>query len=92
MTTWMIAKDGENAKRYMSIPGIHRSAEAGRNEAARSMWQTQQLLANPNLSQSARTRLENAYDDWTQQLYMFDMQLDVTNKTSDQSVSPYYIP
>lgn len=92
MTTWMIAKDGENAKRYMSIPGIHRSAEAGRNEAAMSMWQTQQLLANPNLSQSARTRLENAYDDWTQQLYMFDMQLDVTNKTSDQSVSPYYIP
>ena len=92
MTTWKIAKEGENAKRYMSIPGIHRSAEAGRNEAAISMWQTQQLLQDPNLSQSARTRLENAYDDWTQQLYMFDMQLDVGNKASDQSVSPYYIP
>lgn len=91
-STWMIAKKGENAKRYMSIPGIDPTAEGGRNEAARSMWQTQELLKNTNLSPSGRTRLENYYDDLTQQLYMFDMQLDVGSKASDQSVSPYYIP
>ena len=50
------------------------------------------MLQNPNLSTQQRTKLENYYDDLTQQQMMFESQLDLTNQTSTQNFNPYYTP
>lgn len=91
-TTWFIKKDGEKAKRYLAIPGIHTTAEGGRDEALKQMIATQRMLQNPNLTSQQRTKLENHYDNLTQQQHMFESQIDVTNQTSTQNNNPYYIP
>lgn len=91
-TTWFIGRDGERAKRYEAIPGIHTTAENGRDEVLNQMIQTQRMLQNPNLNPQQRAKLENYYDDLTQQQMMFESQLDLTNQTSTQSFNPYYTP
>ena len=91
-TTWFIKKDGEKAKRYLAIPGIHTTAEGGRDEALKQMIATQRMLQNPNLTLQQRTKLEDHYDNLTQQQIMFESQLDLTNQTSTQNINPYYVP
>lgn len=91
-TTWFIKKDGERAKRYRAVPGIHTTAEGGRDEALKQMIATQRMLQNPNLKSQQRAKLEKYYDDLAQQQMMFESQLDLTNQTSTQSFNPYYIP
>ena len=91
-TTWFIKKDGEKAKRYLAIPGIHTTAEGGRDEALKQMIATQRMLQNPNLTPQQRAKLEDHYDNLTQQQIMFESQLDLTNQTSTQNINPYYVP
>ena len=91
-TTWFIKKDGEKAKRYRAVPGIHTTAEGGRDEALKQMIATQRMLQNPNLTPQQRIKLEDYYDTLTQQQHMFESQIDVTNQTSTQNNNPYYIP
>lgn len=91
-TTWFIKKNGEKAKRYLAPPGINITAEDGRDQAISEMLKTQRMLQNPNLTPQQRGRLENYYDDLTQQQIMFESQLDLTNQTSTQSLNPYYVP
>lgn len=91
-TTWFIKKDGEKAKRYLAVPGIHTTAEGGRDEALKQMIATQRMLQNPNLTPQQRTKLEDHYDNLAQQQHMFESQIDVTNQTSTQNNNPYYIP
>lgn len=91
-TTWFIKKDGEKAKRYRAVPGIHTTAESGRDEALIQMIATQRMLQNPNLTPQQRIKLEDYYDTLTQQQHMFESQIDVTNQTSTQNNNPYYIP
>lgn len=91
-TTWFIKKDKETAKRYLAVPGVHTTAEGGRDEAITQMLITQRMLQNPNLTPQQRAKLENHYDNLTQQEIMFESQLDLTNQTSTQNINPYYIP
>lgn len=53
---------------------------------------TQRILQNPNLTPQQRAKLENHYDNLTQQEIMFESQLDLTNQTSTQNINPYYVP
>ena len=91
-TTWFIKKDKETAKRYRAVPGVHTTAEAGRDEAITQMLITQRLLQNPHLTPQQREKLERHYDNLTQQQIMFESQLDLTNQTSTQNINPYYVP
>ena len=91
-TTWFIKKDGEKAKRYLAPPGINITAEGGRDQAISEMLITQRMLQNPNLTPQQRVKLENHYDNLTQQQIMFESQLDLTNQTSTQNINPYYVP
>lgn len=91
-TTWFIKKDKETAKRYLAIPGVHTTAEGSRDEAITQMLITQRMLQNPNLTPQQRAKLENHYDNLTQQEIMFESQLDLTNQTSTQNINPYYVP
>lgn len=91
-TTWFIKKDKETAKRYRAIPGVHTTAEGGRDEAITQMLKTQRMLQNPNLTPQQRAKLENHYDNLAQQQIMFESQLDLTNQTSTQNINPYYVP
>ena len=91
-TTWFIKKDKETAKRYLAVPGVHTTAEGGRDEAITQMLITQRMLQNPNLTPQQRAKLEDHYDNLTQQQIMFEAQLDLTNQTSTQNINPYYIP
>lgn len=91
-TTWFIKKDGEKAKRYLAPSGINITAEDGRDQAISEMLITQRMLQNPNLTPQQREKLENHYNNLTQQQIMFESQLDLTNKTNTQDINPYYIP
>ena len=91
-TTWFIGKEGEKAKRYSAIPGIHTTAEAGKDTALKNMLNVQKLLLNPNLNNTQRAKLSNYYDELTQQVHMFESQLDLVNNTEAQKPKPYYIP
>lgn len=91
-TTWFIKKDKETAKRYLAVPGVHTTAEGGRDEAITQMLITQRMLQNPNLTPQQRGKLENYYDNLAQQEIMFESQLDLTNQTSTQNINPYYVP
>ena len=91
-TTWFIKKDGEKAKRYLAPSGINITAEDGRDQAISEMLITQRMLQNPNLTPLQRAKLENHYDNLTQQQIMFESQLDLTNQTSTQNINPYYVP
>ena len=91
-TTWFIKKDKETAKRYRAVPGVHTTAEGGRDEAITQMLITQRMLQNPNLTPQQRKKLEDHYDNLAQQQIMFESQLDLTNQTSTQNINPYYVP
>ena len=91
-TTWFIKKDGEKAKRYLAPPGINITAEGGRDQAISEMLITQRMLQNPNLTPQQRAKLEDHYDNLTQQQIMFESQLDLTNQTSTQNINLYYVP
>lgn len=91
-STWFIKKDGEKAKRYLAIPGIHTTAEGGRDQAVEEMLLTQRMLLDPNLTQQQKMKLEGHYGKLKQQVVMFESQLDLTNQTSTQNFKPYYIP
>lgn len=91
-TTWFIKKDKETAKRYRAVPGVHTTAEGGRDEVITQMLITQRMLQNPNLTPQQRAKLEDHYDNLSQQQIMFESQLDLTNNTNTQDINPYYIP
>ena len=91
-TTWFIKKNGEKAKRYLAVPGVNITAEGGRDQAISEILITQRMLQNPNLTPQQRAKLENHYDNLTQQEIMFESQLDLTNQTSTQNINPYYVP
>lgn len=92
--TSLLIKDKEgNIKRYIAPRGIHSSAESGRDAAIVGKLYIQRRLYNDKtLTAEEREKLEKLYDNLNQQQLMFDMQLDYTNKTKDQTLDPYYVP
>lgn len=90
--TLFIKKKGEKARRYETLPGINLTAEGARDQSFAEMLGTQRMLQNPKLSPPQRVKLENYYDNLTQQQAMFESQIDVVNSTKNQEIPPYYIP
>ena len=92
-TTLFILKKGDKkAKRYLAPSGINITMEGGRDQAITEMLKTQRMLQNPNLTPQQRLKLENYYDDLSQQQMMFESGLDLTNTTETQKYPNYYIP
>ena len=91
-TTLLIKKKGEKAKRYLAPPGVNTTMEGGRDQTISEMLITRKMLQNPNLTSQQRRKLENHYDNLTQQQIMFESGLDLTNKTKTQELQNYYIP
>ena len=91
-TTLLIKKKGEKAKRYLAPSGVNTTAEGGRDQAISEMLITRRMLQNPKLTPQQRSKLENHYDNLTQQQMMFESGLDLTNKTKTQEYPNYYIP
>lgn len=91
-TTLLIKKKGEKAKRYLAPPGVNTTMEGGRDQTISEMLITRRMLQNPKLTSQQRRKLENHYDNLTQQQIMFESGLDLTNKTKTQEFPNYYIP
>ena len=91
-TTLLIKKKGEKAKRYLAPPGVNTTMEGGRDQTISEMLITRKMLQNPKLTSQQRRKLENHYDNLTQQQVMFESGLDLTNKTETQEFPNYYIP
>lgn len=91
-TTLLIKKKGEKAKRYLAPPGVNTTMEGGRDQAISEMLITRRMLQNPKLTSQQRRKLENYYDNLTQQQIMFESGLDLTNTTKTQEFPNYYIP
>lgn len=91
-TTLLIKKKGEKAKRYLAPPGVNTTMEGGRDQTISEMLITRRMLQNPKLTSQQRRKLENHYDNLTQQQIMFESGLDLTNKTKTQEFENYYIP
>lgn len=91
-TTLLIKKKGEKAKRYLAPPGVNTTMEGGRDQAISEMLITRRMLQNPKLTPQQRRKLENHYDNLTQQQIMFESGLDLTNRTKTQEFQNYYIP
>ena len=91
-TTLLIKKKGEKAKRYLAPPGVNTTMEGGRDQTISEMLITRRMLQNPKLTSQQRRKLENHYDNLTQQQIMFESGLDLTNKTETQEFPNYYIP
>ena len=91
-TTLLIKKKGEKAKRYLAPPGVNTTMEGGRDQTISEMLITRKMLQNPKLTSQQRRKLENHYDNLTQQQVMFESGLDLTNKTKTQEFPNYYIP
>ena len=91
-TTLLIKKKGEKAKRYLAPPGVNTTMEGGRDQVISEMLITRRMLQNPKLTSQQRRKLENHYDNLTQQQIMFESGLDLTNKTKTQEFENYYIP
>lgn len=91
-TTLLIKKKGERAKRYLAPPGVNITMEGGRDQTISEMLITRRMLQNPKLTSQQRRKLENHYDNLTQQQIMFESGLDLTNKTKTQEFENYYIP
>lgn len=91
-TTLLIKKKGEKAKRYLAPPGVNTTAEGGRDQTISEMLITRRMLQNPKLTLQQRSKLENYYDNLTQQQMMFESGLDLTNRTKTQEYQNYYIP
>ena len=91
-TTLLIKKKGEKAKRYLAPPGVNTTMEGGRDQTISEMLITRKMLQNPKLTPQQRSKLENHYDNLTQQQMMFESGLDLTNKTKTQEFQNYHIP
>ena len=91
-TTLLIKKKGEKAKRYLAPPGVNTTMEGGRDQTISEMLITRKMLQNPKLTPQQRRKLENHYDNLTQQQMMFESGLDLTNKTKTQEFQNYHIP
>lgn len=91
-TTLLIKKKGEKAKRYLAPPGVNTTMEGGRDQTISEMLITRKMLQNPKLTSEQKRKLENHYDNLTQQQIMFESGLDLTNKTKTQEFQNYYIP
>lgn len=92
-TTLFILKEGDKkAKRYLAPSGVNTTMEGGRDQAITEMLNTQRMLQNPNLTPQQRLKLENHYDNLSQQQMMFESGLDLTNTTETQKYPNYYIP
>ena len=91
-TTLLIKKKGEKAKRYLAPPGVNTTMEGGRDQTISEMLITRKMLQNPKLTSEQKRKLENHYDNLTQQQVMFESGLDLTNKTKTQEFQNYYIP
>lgn len=91
-TTLLIKKKGEKVKRYLAPPGVNTTMEGGRDQTISEMLITRRMLQNPKLTSQQRRKLENHYDNLTQQQIMFESGLDLTNKTKTQEFENYYIP
>ena len=91
-TTLLIKKKGEKAKRYLAPPGVNTTMEGGRDQTISEMLITRKMLQNPKLTPQQRSKLENHYDNLTQQQVMFESGLDLTNKTKTQEFQNYHIP
>lgn len=91
-TTLLIKKKGEKAKRYLAPPGVNTTMEGGRDQTISEMLITRRMLQNPKLTSQQRRKLENHYDNLTQQQIMFESGLDLTNTTKTQEFENYYIP
>ena len=91
-TTLLIKKKGEKAKRYLAPPGVNTTMEGGRDQTISEMLITRKMLQNPKLTPQQRSKLENHYDNLTQQQMMFESGLDLPNKTKTQEFQNYYIP
>lgn len=91
-TTLLIKKKGERAKRYLAPPGVNTTMEGGRDQTISEMLITRKMLQNPKLTSEQKRKLENHYDNLTQQQVMFESGLDLTNKTKTQEFENYYIP
>lgn len=91
-TTLLIKKKGEKAKRYLAPPGVNTTMEGGRDQTISEMLITRRMLQNPKLTSQQRRKLENHYDNLTQQQIMFESGLDLTNETRTQEFENYYIP
>ena len=91
-TTLLIKKKGEKAKRYLAPHGVNTTMEGGRDQTISEMLITRRMLQNPRLTSQQRRKLENHYDNLTQQQIMFESGLDLTNKTKTQEFENYYIP
>ena len=91
-TTLLIKKKGEKAKRYLAPPGVNTTMEGGRDQTISEMLITRKMLQNPKLTSQQRSKLENHYDNLTQQQIMFESGLDLTNQTETQEFPNYYIP
>lgn len=91
-TTLLIKKRGEKAKRYLAPSGVNTTMESGRDQTISEMLATRRMLQNPKLTSQQRRKLENHYDNLTQQQIMFESGLDLTNKTKTQEFENYYIP
>lgn len=91
-TTLFIKKQGEKAKRYLAPSGVNTTMEDGRDQTISEMLITRRMLQNPKLTSQQRRKLENYYDNLTQQQIMFESGLDLTNKTKTQEFKNYYIP
>lgn len=91
-TTLLIKKKGEKAKRYLAPSGVNTTMEGGRDQTISEMLITRRMLQNPKLTSQQRRKLENHYDNLTQQQIMFESGLDLTNRTKTQEFKNYYIP
>ena len=91
-TTLLIKKKGEKAKRYLAPPGVNTTNETRIDQTITEMLITHKILQNPNLTPQQRSKLENHYDNLTQQQMMFESGLDLTNKTKTQEFQNYHIP
>lgn len=91
-STWFIQKQGEKAKRYRAIPGIHTTAEAGMDVALSNMLEVDRKLLDKNVSEDDKRKYENAYRKYQQQAIMFQSQLDQVNTTKNQEFNNYYFP
>lgn len=93
-TTTLIIKDNDTKEtfRVVSPPGINTTAENGRDEALLGqIWAKRQLM-NPNLSNLDRYKIKMKYDEWGQQIYMYDMQQNYVNQITPQEAKPFYNP
>lgn len=87
--TVMIQDDKGAVKRFRLPVGINPYNEEFRDIRMADALAYQERLNDPNLSEGARLKYENAYKTALQQAYLYHSQLGVQNKTKKQEYNPY---